>query len=322
MRAALFHAAAAACACALGATCLAQEDYVTVISAKAADGYARAKAPDGSYRAETYSFGNGGHWNGAVRDPILSRIAFLDVAKAVVEPLARQGYVASRDPRATHELIMVYWGRTQTPENFSTSEATQSLQDATSKQMDSKEKSDAKIARSEAPVAVPNVGMPCGHLDPDATTVAEADIIDADNAMAGALALSAAQNRTRDAIDAKNASLLGYESWWNATAQMPGTPLEYQRDDMIQELEHDRYFVILMAYDFQGMWRHRTHKLLWETRFSIRERGADFSKALPLMAMNASRYFGRDTSGLVRENLPAGRVEIGTVKTLGVVAQK
>ncbi len=85
---------------------------------------------------------------------------------------------------------------------------------------------------------------------------------------------------TADLEDSKNASLLGYDGLWNSTANYQGTPLEYRRQDMLNELEHDRYFVILMAYDFQAVWKQK-HNLLWETRFSVRQRGAEFDKELP-----------------------------------------
>jgi len=98
-----------------------------------------------------------------------------------------------------------------------------------------------------------------------------------------------------------------------------GTALEFHQDDLVKEIEDNRYFVVLMAYDFQLMWKHKEHKLLWETRFSIDERHNEFSKALPVMAMYASRYFGQDSKGLLRTQVPAGRVEIGNMKSLGEV---
>jgi len=38
--------------------------------------------------------------------------------------------------------------------------------------------------------------------------------------------------------------------------------------------------VVLMAYDFQLLWKEKKHKLLWETRFSIRQRHNDFDRQL------------------------------------------
>jgi hypothetical protein len=77
-----------------------------------------------------------------------------------------------------------------------------------------------------------------------------------------------------------------------------------------------------MAYDFQLLWKEKKHRLLWETRFSLRQHFHEFDKELPSMALYASRYFGEDTGGLIHEPVPKGNVEIGSVKSLGEVPQK
>ena len=77
-----------------------------------------------------------------------------------------------------------------------------------------------------------------------------------------------------------------------------------------------------MAYDFQLLWKQKKHKLLWETRFSIRQRHHDFDKDLPAMANYASRFFGQDTNGLIHDSIPLGHVDIGVVKSLGEVPGK
>ena len=68
--------------------------------------------------------------------------------------------------------------------------------------------------------------------------------------------------------------------------------------------------MVLMAYDFQLLWKQRRHKLLWETRFSINERSNQFDRALPAMAQYASRYFGQASNGLLRMRVPEGNVEV------------
>ena len=93
--------------------------------------------------------------------------------------------------------------------------------------------------------------------------------------------------------------------------------MKYRRDELISEIEENRYFVVLMAYDFQLLWKQKKHKLLWESRFSIRQRDHAFDKDLATMAKFASQYFGQDTHGLVRKTIPLGRVDIGEVKSLG-----
>ena len=60
--------------------------------------------------------------------------------------------------------------------------------------------------------------------------------------------------------------------------------------------EESRYFGVLLAHDFQAINRQKQRKLLWETRFSLRERRNDFSLQLAAMAQSASRYLGEEMS--------------------------
>jgi hypothetical protein len=99
-----------------------------------------------------------------------------------------------------------------------------------------------------------------------------------------------------------------------------GGPLGAERQELITEIEENRYFVVLMAYDFPLLWKQKKHKLLWETRFSINERHNAFDHALPVMAQYASKYFGHPTNGLLRNQVQEGQVEIGDIKSLGEVA--
>jgi hypothetical protein len=121
----------------------------------------------------------------------------------------------------------------------------------------------------------------------------------------------------RDQDDQLNVMMLGYDSWWNNTQKYQGTPLSRWRQDLLDEIEEDRYFVVLIAYDFQQLWRKKRVRELWETRFSIRERHHAFNEDLPAMAQYASKYFGQDTNGLIHEAVPFGHVKIGEVKSLG-----
>jgi hypothetical protein len=118
-------------------------------------------------------------------------------------------------------------------------------------------------------------------------------------------------------VDLRNAMILGYAGEIAATHPRAGIIHNVKRDDLIDDIEHNRYFVVMMAYDFQMMWKEKKHKLLWETRFSIREQGNDFARMLPAMSRYASQYFGQDSHGLVRRAIPEGNVEIGVPQTVG-----
>jgi hypothetical protein len=123
---------------------------------------------------------------------------------------------------------------------------------------------------------------------------------------------------TQDAqIDAKSANILGYtDEIFRTKATDP------KRDTLRDEIEQDRYYVVLLAYDYQLGRRFGARKLVWETRFSIPEPGNDFEKAFPMMASIAANYFGRDSNGLIHHNLADTHVEIGEPKSLGTVPGK
>jgi hypothetical protein len=133
-----------------------------------------------------------------------------------------------------------------------------------------------------------------------------------------ALSMINMENQKRARIDFENAKMLGYDSF--DSEGLVGTDLgniisrtvlgRDQRDQVV-EIESSRYFVVLMAYDFQLMWKEKKHKLLWETRFSINQPRNNFGKALPAMAQYASQYFGQNSNGLIRKPIREGTVEIG-----------
>jgi hypothetical protein len=136
------------------------------------------------------------------------------------------------------------------------------------------------------------------------------------------------QDRERDLVDYHNAGILGYdadgligtdEGYWMQT--QPGA-FGHRVTDEVNDVEHSRYFVVLMAYDFQIMWRRKSPKLLWVTRLSIDQRRNDFARELPAMLRVASGYFGRNSKGLIRDTVPEGQIEVGEVKSLGVVPEK
>jgi hypothetical protein len=305
------------------ARAVANSDNVTVVAGRAADDYNRTKLPDGSFKPEGYAFAEGGHWNAPVHDQSLDSVSFLDVARTVSVPLASQSFVPSHDPNGTKLLIVVYWGRTTTGGAVDNVSELQNLQTASAALKASKSANQQQLTASTHLQSAESGGsMVCGHVEANVTAQQVTDQISADNEASGAMAIVAAQNAAHDKAYSQNAAMLGYDSWLNETSNMPGTAIAARRQDVLDELQHDRYFVVLMAYDFQMMWKAKKHKLLWETRMSIGQRGVEFNEELAAMAKSASRYFGQDTHGLVRRGMAAGRVDVGDVQTLGVLAEK
>jgi hypothetical protein len=139
--------------------------------------------------------------------------------------------------------------------------------------------------------------------------------------LASAASLLGAENPRREKNDMINIRMLGCDSWLEKTrGDMRGTAFEQNRTDLYDEIEDNRYFVVLMADDFQLLSKQKKNKLLWDTRFSIRQRHHLFDEELPSLALYASRHFGQDSGGLVHNRIPQGDVEVGEVKNLGEVA--
>ncbi len=260
---------------------------VTAVASKASSDYVRAKLPDGSFQPEYYAFGEGGKWAGELNDATADKLHFTDVARVIAEPLAGQKYLPARDPRNTRLLIMVYWGTTAVPGPTSDS-----------------------MAYSNFSMAQADLRRAMNKMNPEPPKMQNAMMAE----MSAATWQLNMENRGRDLIDFKNASMLGYDSegviGTDYGLELRRTPQKYRRDELIAEIEENRYFVVLMAYDFQLLWKQKQRKLLWETRFSITERNNQFDNALPAMAQYASQFFGRDSHGLLRAEIPDGHVDV------------
>jgi hypothetical protein len=262
-------------------------DGITAVSAKVAKDYVRTKLPDGSFQPELYAFGKGGKWAGEISDSTIDTLNFTDIAKVIAVPLSAQRYLPASDPAKTRLLIMVYWGTTAVPGTTSASSAYNHFGSAqVTLQFDLN-------PLNKVPVAIQNAAI----SDFSAATL-----------------MLNIENRKNDRTDFANALMLGYDSPGLVGTEkgdyVRGTAFQTDRDDLYREIEENRYFVVLMAYDFQLLWKEKKHKLLWETRFSISERRNQFDKALPIMARYASQYFGQASNGLVRTRVPEGNVDI------------
>ncbi len=282
-------------------------DVIAVFSSVSPD-YARTTLPDGKLKPEPFAFAEGGRLGSPMADLSVDKLRLADVARLVAPALAEQSYVSASDPKQTRLLIVVYWGSTARgsllPENQLA-------------------EGHGLAAVRASPAYAPN-GANDGHGsgDPEMSAVAYQGAIRQlereanEDAIDSGLAAEDAANQKHDQLDRQDASLLGYLPTLASAHGSAGTAQARRRQDLIDELDAGRYFVVLLAYDFQRLLMHKQRKILWETRFSIREHGHEFDRDLAAMAKNASRYFGRDSNGLKRDQYDA-HVIIGPLKVLG-----
>lgn len=283
-----------------------ENNDITAVASKKAKSYVRAQLANGKFLPETYVFGPGGVWSGSKADFSIDKLKFLDVAHMIAAPLASQNYIPGEDPDKTKLLIMVYWGTSHGQEHATDSQVYDHLKDTENVLLN-------KSAEKAAAGTFLGRGF-MGNLS------ARRDYEAAISEVEVAATMVKAQNDLRDQDDQLNVMMLGYDSWWQDTQHYVDTPMDFARQDLLDEIEEDRYFVVLMAYDFQALRHRKKARELWETRFSIRERHHAFNEDLPAMAQYASQYFGQDTKGLIHKAIPLGQVTVGPVKSLGEAA--
>jgi hypothetical protein len=280
-------------------------DIVAVYSS-VSPAYVRVSKPGGGYRLETFAFGEGGELGSPMSDLSLDSMHIADIARLIAPALAKQSYLPTDDPMKTDLLVMVYWGATAGTGNSAEHQVAQG----------------SLLPPPPPPPKMQPAGA--GEMQGDPSTsgmgmraaMFNAAHRDAENGLTEAMTMENFSNLKRDQQDIENARILGYLPELNAAGGAKATSVNLRREELVDELEEGRYFVVLMAYDFQLLRTHRQRKLLWEARFSIRERGHDFGKDVAAMARNASKYFGRDSGGLQRDAYDA-KVDIGPLKILG-----
>lgn len=251
---------------------------VTAVASRVFNGYERTRLPDNSFKPETYAFANGGRWNGSQAGDPIDALPFMTIAKTIARPLASRGYVAAKDPEKTDLLIFVFWGTTQGARGISNGDSYQNL------------------AASMNMMSSTATGPGSGYSTTNADQL-EADLI-----------AIASENHWREKINLQNAMLLGFQYDFERATM---TEFATASRDLLDDLELNRYFVVLKAFDFRLAWKEKKARVLWETRFSIPQHGNDFAEQLEGMARQAALHVGVNTRGLVREFIPEGQVTFG-----------
>lgn len=253
------------------------------VATKVFNGYERAKLPDGSFKPERYTFADAGRWDSSLANDSVDKAKFLDIARLLAPPLAQQSYLPSHTSHETDLLILVAWGTTQGSSDVRTSAPYQTGMEGLSQQ---------SLLKNQA-----------GGMNPLSPEAQDAD---------AAISYMALANKARDEQDFKNAKILGFEDSFVSAMQLQhmGTS-----KDLLEDLEENRYFVVLKALDFKLAAKEKKLKILWEARFSIPATGEDFMKNLPSMTQAASRYFGKSSGQLIRP-VPEGKVKVGEPKVV------
>ena len=257
----------------------------------------RLSGSSANAKAESYVFVQGSRFGGYLRDLSLERTQFAEIVRVLAPDLATQRFYQAVDKKNADLLIVVHWGITSVEE------------DPTHGQLEM-EKLNRDLASYNSAFRNGSGGQTGAIADPG--------MVNAD------LAIVASKSGAAGSGPAGNARLLGYaselqkEEYRSLGVASGMTELDRRlREDLLDE----RYFVILMAYDYasvKGGKQGSKPKLLWSTHFSMRAVGHNFTTALPAMSKVAALYFGRNVDGLLLDarKVPEGRVEVGEPKVV------
>jgi hypothetical protein len=252
-------------------------NYV-VVSATASPGYDRHD-PEGALRPESYVISQGRNF-GRAQERASAEEQFQQVLTALGPALAQQEYWPSNGLDNADLVIVVHWGETETYEDpmrdFMADAYNQALEDY----------------RANADEA--------GNADPGRLNELKR--------------MDSMTNHSVLETTRSNAELLGYRRSIEK-AETRYFPSEEERT-MKAELAEERYFVVLMAWDYAALREGKPALLKWVTRMSVRSAGNRFAEALPALLRQGAPHFGRQNDDLVRvRTVIEGRkaeVEIGT----------
>ncbi len=287
------------------------ETDVTAIYAATANDYQRVRGADGRFAAETYAFADGGRIDGTYADDSLGTLTFPNVARTVAGALASQNYVPARRAAETKLMVVLFWGATM---GADAGQYSQQMPGVTTAINDWKAFGNGRGYMNRLALN----GLPRGLPDSFNSTEGAMEVAAISNLEMAAM-MNQSANAMRDRNNRRNAAITGFYEEYLKTVDLPAFGLS---ESIREELEADRYFVVLKAYDFQALRKNKQKVLLWETRFSVRQRNNRFDRVLPVMAQNASKYFGQQSGRLLREVIPVGRVDIGTPTVVQTSAEK
>lgn len=286
-----------------GAAGLAAEPEVTAVFSRVKNNYVRKLNADGSVAIETYIVAKGGYIPGAEKDDSIEHMRFPDIVRLLAAYLGKQNYYPARDGKKADLMLVIYWGRS-IPGSDGTYRNTLNH---------------AGEAMAAAMQPHPN---PAQATNPAAAAATDRRSSQAglDSEMDQALLEIQSANSVRQRTVDYNARLLGYMQEINDSdtpAAHAGADTYYQ--DLISDVEEERYYMIINAFDFQEALQHKKNKLLWSTRVSVRARGNRFDEQLAAMVASAARYFGRDSGHLVKDQERTPEIKLGELKNLGPV---
>jgi hypothetical protein len=254
------------------------------VSSVASGEFIRPTDSEGKPLPCSYVFSEGKYLSGGAKDVHLEKSKFMDIAKGLAVSLSKQNFWPATPPDKANLLLVVHWGSTFV------------MQDPSK---------DLAIERMNQALGEYNQAIEASKLNPTDSGMADPGDL---NWKADQFAFG--QDIRSQAV-AQNAVLLGYASTLRKLG-VSNLRLTQKAQELREELSEERYFVVVMAYDYQ-LFKQKKSKLLWVSRMSVSTVGNNFPQAVSMMSEAGAAVFGQSTNGLayVPTKIRNGEVSIG-----------
>lgn len=284
-----------------------QDSLVISVYSNASSSYRRQILPDGNIKPQTYVVGDGGITGQPTPAGAGGNVAFSTIVRQLARKLVQQNYYPARNGMAADLLLVLFWGETAPFNDAYQQNANANLSSAMNALSVSEKAVKESMDRGDAQITIDGIQSPTRSVRDASRDNAESQLFQAQ-----------LFEQMRIKADEANARLLGYVEEINRrnnSSRYAGVGDYF--NDLMDDIETPRYYVIVQAYDFQAAVNDKQRRLLWTTRISIPAAGSDFNQCLPAMVADASAYFGRESGRLVRR-YREGVVRLGELDVVGV----
>lgn len=250
------------------------------IDSEASESYNERKESESGAQYETYVFIEGKSYGAGFKDKSLKEPSFEEIVGTLAENMKDRNYYPSASPDQGDLLIVVHYGSTMVEQDLEEL----FMLDATDPYAD--------------------------QADPETFTEVYSDMFDD---------ISDLDDIARDNV-AKHANSMDNRRLGIGRALNRRNINKTEEFDLRVELEDERYFIIMMAYDYKKLRESKEKELLWTTRFSVPAIGTNFVDAYPALARAAREYYGTSLEKYAksRTHFGTGTVDIGDLETVGI----
>lgn len=249
-------------------------DHLVTVLTTANEAYTKRRAEKGATATESYVVMPGRFFEGYVVDKTLEKTKLKDIAKTLAAGLKKSRYVPAKDVQTADLLLIVHWGVT--------------IGNDRNRLLDIRDPHETEDLRRDYQ----------GHRQAEINSIGSPTEDPALTPASGGYS-----RQFQEELDFKQLESSANIDKGVSTAQLLGFSSELAQDEhramasqraksLTSMLESDRYFIVVIAYDWQRWISEKKLSRLWTSRMSIASAGVNFSIAISRMNQAGANSFG------------------------------